>query len=153
MAGRGPAPKHHSVRARRNKADVRTLRAVDSAQPELPAEIPWPDATRRWWDMWASSPQADQFGPTDWDFLIDTALIHADVWSGNLDRLNELRIRVAKFGATPEDRARLKMQYAEAEIAEDRASERRERRERTAASGKGGGKAKADPRAALSVVS
>lgn len=149
MAGRGPAPKHHSVRARRNKANVTTLRAVDSTQPDLPDEIPWPEATQRWWAMWATAPQADDFGPTDWDFLIDTALIHADVWSGNLDRLNELRIRVAKFGATPEDRARLKMQYAEAEIAEDRASERRERRERVS----GSGKAKVDPRAAFSVVS
>lgn len=131
MAGRGPAPKHHSVRARGNRgADVTTLRPVDGAQPDLPEGVPWPDATREWWQMWADAPQSDEFGPTDWAFLMETALLHADAWSGNLDRLPELRLRVAKFGATPEDRARLKMQYAQAEVAEDNATQRRERRER-----------------------
>lgn len=128
MAGRGPAPKHASIRRRGNHVDMSTLRRPDGEQPFLPSEVPWPDPTLRWWQMWADSPQSDNFGPTDWDFLMDTALLHAEVWSGNLDRLSELRIRVAKFGATPEDRARLKQQYAEADIAEDRAAERKSRR-------------------------
>ena len=41
---------------------------------------------------------------------------------GNADIsvLPELRLRVAKFGATPEDRARLRMQFAEADEADGR---------------------------------
>ena len=149
MAGRGPAPKHPSARARRNAPGaLRSLGPVDSAQPELPDSIPWPDATIEWWAMWGSSPQSAEFGPTDWSFLMETALLHADVWSGNLDRLAELRIRVAKFGATPEDRARLKIQYAQAEVADDRAQTTRERRARTAAKGKSGD----DPRSGLYAV-
>lgn len=97
--------------------------------------------------MWGSSPQSAEFGPTDWSFLMETALLHADVWSGNLDRLAELRIRVAKFGATPEDRARLKIQYAQAEVADDRAQATRERRARTASKGNGD-----DPRSGLYAV-
>ena len=108
--------------------------AAFAPPPELPDDIPWPDRTVAWWEMWTKSPQADELGPTDWDFLLDTALLHADVWSGNLDRMPELRIRVAKFGATPEDRVRLKIQYATLEVGEDaaeRAGERRQaRRER-----------------------
>ena len=136
MAGRGPAGKNPATRRRRNATpDMRVLRAVEKvAPPELPEGIPWPDRTVDWWKMWTESPQADEFGPTDWDFLLDTALLHADVWAGNLDRMPELRIRVAKFGATPEDRVRLKIQYATLEVGEDaaeRAGERRQaRRER-----------------------
>lgn len=147
MAGRGPAPKHPSARTRRNKPAGMTVLAgpVDATQPELPAGVPWPEQTERWWAMWGQSPQSAHFGPTDWDFLLDTALLHADVWSGNLDRLPELRLRVAKFGATPEDRARLKIQYADAEVAEDRAESAQERRAQRAQRSSGS----ADPRAAL----
>lgn len=52
---------------------------------------------------------------TDWDFLLDTALLHAELWSGNRSVAAELRLRVAKFGATPEDRARLRIQVGDGE--------------------------------------
>lgn len=116
----GPPPKPASQRARRNKDTIPTtiLRFVKADQPALPKVkgIVWCKRTRDWWAMWATSAQADHFSATDWDFLLDTALLHNDIWGyGNLDRLPELRIRVAKFGATPEDRARLRMQFAEAD--------------------------------------
>ena len=129
MAGMGPAPKPQSRRARRNADTTPTtiLRFEEAEQPEL-RELPggeeWCEATKQWWQMWARSPQAEHFGSTDWDFLLDTALIHNDVWGFlNFDRLPELRIRVAKFGATPEDRARLRMQFAEADEADARRPE------------------------------
>lgn len=129
LAGRGSAPKAAGRRARRNQDSTPTtiLRFEESPQPEL-VELPggeeWCPQTRQWWEMWGSSPQAEHFSRTDWDFLMDTALIHNDVWGYlNLDRLPELRLRVAKFGATPEDRARLRMQFAEADEADSRRPE------------------------------
>ncbi|MCK7676347.1 hypothetical protein [Corynebacterium pygosceleis] len=83
--------------------------------------------------MWKDSPQAEHFGSTDWNFLLDTALLHAQLWgNGDTSVMSELRIRVAKFGATPEDRARLRMQFAEADEADARRPElpRRSARER-----------------------
>lgn len=77
------------------------------------AGFDWPGATRRWWDTWRRSPMAQTFTDTDWDFLMDTALLHAELWAGNGAVASELRLRVAKFGATPEDRARLRLQIAE----------------------------------------
>lgn len=68
--------------------------------------------------MWVASPQAEHFSSTDWEFLLDTALIHARVWSGDLSMSPELRLRVAKHGATMEDRARLRMQFAQADEAD-----------------------------------
>ncbi len=123
MAGRGPAPKPSSRRARGGKDDQPTtiLRFEEAEQPKLPEGFPWPDSTLEWWKMWADSPQAEHFGSTDWSFLLDTALLHANLWgNGDTSVLPELRIRVAKFGATPEDRARLRMQFAEADEADGR---------------------------------
>jgi hypothetical protein len=79
--------------------------------PDLPPPTSdWPDATRRWWWTWRRSAQAVTFTPTDWDFLLDTAVLHARFWNGDEKVAAELRQRVAKFGATPEDRLRLRMQ-------------------------------------------
>lgn len=123
MAGMGPAPKPSSRKARRNGDTQPTtiLRFEEAEQPKLPEGFPWPDATIEWWELWANSPQAEHFGSTDWSFLLDTALLHANLWgNGDTSVLAELRIRVAKFGATPEDRARLRMQFAEADEADGR---------------------------------
>jgi len=51
-----------------------------------------------------------------------TAYIHAEFVSGNFDRAAELRIRMAKFGATPEDMARLRIVLAEADEKDRRKS-------------------------------
>lgn len=130
MAGFGPAPKDPGRRARRNVSPVATtiLRFEPGVQPDLPsfdvegegdlAEFAWPAATRDWWAMWGASAQAETFTASDWSFLLDTALLHARLWSGNLNAATELRLRVAKFGATPEDRARLRMQFAQADEAD-----------------------------------
>lgn len=121
MAGRGPAPKASDRRARRGQDQTPTtiLQFEEAAQPDLPDAMPWPEETIKWWNMWADSPQAELFGSTDWSFLLDTAWLHAMLWgNGDLSVLAELRIRVAKFGATPEDRARLRIQFAEADDAD-----------------------------------
>lgn len=115
MAGRGPAPKDPEQRRRRNVDPVeRRQVSADDVQrgPELPAGD-WPAATVRWWDTWRGSPQAQVFTATDWSFLLDTALLHAELWAGNGAVAAELRLRVAKFGATPEDRARLRLEVAD----------------------------------------
>lgn len=118
MAGRGPAPKDPKRRARRNAdpSPTQTIRFEPCEQPELPPDVDWHPRTREWWDMWRDSPQAENFMATDWDFLMDTALMHHAMWSKQQWTLAaEVRLRVAKYGATPEDRARLRMQFADAD--------------------------------------
>jgi len=114
MAGHGPAPKDPAKRVRRN-ADPKPQTVVEADGelhgPELPdLEEPWPSPTLNWWETWRLSPQAMSMTATDWDFLLDTALLHARFWRGDEKVAAELRLRVAKFGATPEDRMRLRMQ-------------------------------------------
>ncbi|WP_220234491.1 hypothetical protein [Brachybacterium alimentarium] len=94
-------------------------------QPALPKErpggLPWPKLTREWWARWAEEPMAREFSGPDWAFLMDTALLHAAVWAdGEVKLLGELRLRTAKYGVTPEDRARLRIQYSSADAAEER---------------------------------
>lgn len=123
----GPPPKPANRRARRNADPIpQTVLRFEAAEaPDLPTfairvdgelvEYEWPDRTVEWWQTWKDSPQAEHFSSTDWESLLDTALIHARVWSGDLSMAGELRLRVAKFGATMEDRARLRLVFAEAD--------------------------------------
>jgi len=58
---------------------------------------------------------------TDWDFMLDTAVLHQMLWSGTspsgrgngavsaVQLASEIRQRVSKFGATYEDRKKLRM--------------------------------------------
>jgi hypothetical protein len=125
MAGRGPAPKAAHRRARTNADPIptSTIRFELADQPDLPQlfdkdgiETEWHSRTVAWWAMWRDAPQAEHFMASDWDFLLDTALMHHAMWSkGQWTLAAEVRLRVAKFGATPEDRARLRMQFAEAD--------------------------------------
>lgn len=118
MAGRGPAPKDPDKRRRTNADPIPTTVLTEDSEvrgPRLPGGIEWPVVTLAWWETWRSSPQAKTFTQTDWDFLTDTALLHARFWAGDEKVAGELRLRVAKFGATPEDRARLRMQIGEPE--------------------------------------
>lgn len=113
MAGRGPAPKDPAKRRRTNADPVPATVVVPDGEvrgPELPAGFDWPEQTRDWWETWRRSPQAQAMTETDWSFLLDTAMLHGEFWAGNLAVGAELRLRVAKFGATPEDRARLRLQ-------------------------------------------
>lgn len=122
MGARGPTPKSTRSRARDQRRRESELRVVEVDEevrgpglPEFGWWLPgeglqeWPPETVAWWESWRRSPQARLFLETDWSFLLDTALLHAEYWVGNRSVGAELRMRVAKFGATPDDRARLKI--------------------------------------------
>lgn len=121
MAGRGPAPgqgaKSDDERRRRNAPAAEQFEVIaadgELHGPDLPDGIEWPEQTQAWWKTWRLCAQAQKFTDTDWSFLLDTAVLHADFWLGDRSVANELRLRAAKFGATPEDRARLKIEIGD----------------------------------------
>jgi hypothetical protein len=115
MAGRGPAPK--GTRARqRDEPEMEIL--VDEGElhgPELPEGVlpdgaPWHPQTLALWDALRRNPLLANEPDLGWQFLIDTALMHHTMWEkGKWEFASEVRLRVAKYGATPEDRMRLKV--------------------------------------------
>lgn len=123
MGSRGPAPSPHSTRGRKT---FRRVTADRAPQPDLPniAGFTWPEVTRRWWARWGRSPLARDFTAGDWDELLIAARCHAAAWAGDVRAATELRNRVAKFGATPADRARLRVQNVVADEAEHRSTAR-----------------------------
>lgn len=133
MAGRGPAPKKNRSRERdtavrdviKSDGKIGGYDLPDDVLPFLPGAMQpdpenptireaWHPVTVRWWQNWRESPQATRMATLpDWDFLLDTALMHHQMWESggkNSERSAEIRIRVAKFGATIEDRMRLKQE-------------------------------------------
>lgn len=117
MPGHGPPPKPPDQRARRNKDPI-PLRVVEQleriAQPLLPADMDWHVQTISWWHTWRESPLSDDFTTTDWQYLLETAVLQNRFWNGDMSVASELRLRASKFGATPEDRARLRIQVVTA---------------------------------------
>jgi hypothetical protein len=113
MAGRGPTPSGNRSRSRdQRRAEQATVTIVPDGVtrgPELPEDFDWPAQTKAWWESMRSTPQAQTYTDADWAFLLDTAVLHADFWLGDRKLAAELRLRVAKFGVTPEDRARLRI--------------------------------------------
>ena len=124
MPGRGPAPKDPSRRARRN-ADQIPGRVITLAASQGPHELPvdllpegeeWHPATLRWWGRWVGSPLASDLPEVDWSELEATAVLHHEFMRKRTFTLaSELRLRMAKYGATPEDRARLRITVADAD--------------------------------------
>jgi hypothetical protein len=76
----------------------------------LPDNAAWHPMTQELWDSLRQLPLLKDELPVGWAFLLDTALMHHTMWSkGRWEFASEVRLRLAKFGATPEDRMRLKI--------------------------------------------
>jgi len=115
MAGRGPAGKERHSRSRDDAefeqlVDAGVLYGDPLPEGVLPDDEEWHPQTLALWDSLRRSPLLAGEHAMGWQFLIDTALMHHVMWTkGRWEFASEVRLRVAKFGATPEDRMRLKV--------------------------------------------
>ena len=137
--------KDPAVRAR-NNPESRPFRVVElktCPQPPLPKGFPydgktfkWPSITVEWWDHWADSPLIDGFTVHDWDYLLDTAVLHAKHWLGlDAKAAGEMRQRLSRFGVTPEDRAKLRIVLVDADNKEEESKIAAERNSKVAITG------------------
>jgi len=113
VANRGPVPKPQLTRDNdqaRREAKTVTVKTDNVVRGfKLPTDVAWHPRTVKWWDTWRRSPLAQTFTDSDWDFLLDTALLHSEMWNGETKLAAEIRLRVSAFGSTPEARLRLKL--------------------------------------------
>lgn len=119
MAGRGFATD--------SKQGLRVLTSNPISQPPLPDLTPegeeWSQATRDWWATLGDYPLAVDWTAVEWSYHMDTAVVHHKFWTGGgVPYAAELRLRLAKIGATAEDRARLRITFAQADQAEAKPS-------------------------------
>ncbi|MEV3860722.1 hypothetical protein AB0J38_41235 [Streptomyces sp. NPDC050095] len=110
---RGPKPKDNAVRRNKHEhAQALTSNATEGRA--LPPGLGIKTAgARRFWRTWASSPQAGRWAETDWAELEITTRLVDGFYQGDMKLAGEIRQRVAKWGATTEDRARLRMSINE----------------------------------------
>lgn len=115
MAGRGPAPKGKRSRDRDTPEfdeleDDGEVYGQPLPEGVLPDGEAWHPQTVKWWESLRRFPLLKDEPEIGWQFLVDTALMHHTMWTkGRWEFASELRLRVAKYGATPEDRMRLKI--------------------------------------------
>lgn len=131
MAGRGPAPKDPTKRARRNKDPI-SLRVVQrdpDPQPRLEAllgktnpltDAPWTMPTLLLWEQLAEFPTTSGLQAAQWSSLARAMMIDDAMMSGMTKLAGEARLRLAKYGIDPDDLARLRVQIVAADEAEER---------------------------------
>lgn len=112
---RGPKPKENAVRRNRHEY-AQTLSSSTTEGRALPPGLGIKTAgARRFWRTWATSPQATNWAETDWAELEITVKLADAFYAGDVKLAGEIRQRVAKWGATTEDRSRLRMSLEDTE--------------------------------------
>ena len=81
--------------------------------PAQPDGRPWPEATRQWWRVISRMPHCRLWGPGDWQFALDTALLAAAFHGGDIKQAVELRQREKVMGTTFDARRDLRIRYVE----------------------------------------
>lgn len=117
MAGRGAAPKPDTLRqgtGRTNPNQFAELTTDGEIRgPELPTGQGYPEwhpQTLKLYESLRVSALAQTWVNTDWEFLVDTMLLHHSMWAkGSWTHAAEVRLRLGKYGTTPEDRMRLRV--------------------------------------------
>jgi hypothetical protein len=127
MAGRGPEPKDPSRRARRNEGPT-PLRIVQTERVEQPSledliggENPltskeWSKSTVMLWEDLASFPSTELLQRPQWALLARCMMLDDAVIRGNAKYASEARLQMQKFGIAPDDVARLRIVFAQADI-------------------------------------
>jgi len=117
MTGRGPN------RRRERARDAAVLELLPSTGKRYGRPLPkdvltdkdgnpaeWHPQTVAWWNAIRAWPLMENEPAVAWSYLVDVALLHHAMWSrGRVDLAGEIRLRLAKFGATRADREKLRV--------------------------------------------
>lgn len=128
MAGRKPADRP-TVTRHKPTVDWTEVENVPytGERPELPThrmvmnpkgelqEWPIEQRTHDWWAAVTSMPHCVLWSKSDWQFALDTAMVHADAAHGKTTAMAELRMREKIMGTTVDARRDLRIRYVEPE--------------------------------------
>lgn len=119
MGGNGSLPKPNAIRRNAHPEEELSEEKPLIDAPALFKRAKYSTATKRWWDIWAESEQAEAFWPTDWERLQALAPMVEAYNQGELKWLSEIRLNEERLGATVADRQRLRMAKKPADDQED----------------------------------
>lgn len=126
----GPKPSGRQLASRMpHKTDWTEVENVPytGERPELPAvrmvmnpkgelqEWPIEQRTHDWWEAVTSMPHCVLWSKSDWQFALDTAMVHADAAHGKTTAMAELRMREKIMGTTVDARRDLRIRYIQPE--------------------------------------
>jgi hypothetical protein len=80
-----------------------------------PVEIPIEKRTRNWWNALIKMPHCILWQESDWEYAIDTAMVHAMASHGSISAMGELRMREKNMGTTVDFRRDMRIRYVEIE--------------------------------------
>lgn len=131
MAGKGPRPKDPARRVRQNSdpMGIRVVQVQPVSQPELVdvigennpvTEMPWTRPTLRLWAELGEFPTTDYLLPAQWSLLARAMILDDALISGSAKMAIEARLQLQKFGIAPDDVARLRIMFAEADVADEK---------------------------------
>ena len=142
MAGVGRAPKDPAKRAGHSPKDpvpLRVVQIVPASQPALVDAIgelnpatgsPWTAGTLRLWDALGDIPTTANLVSAQWLLLARAMILDDALLAGSVTAASEARLQLAKFGIAPDDVARLRIQFAQADTVEASVPKRSVNRER-----------------------
>ncbi|MEV0445278.1 hypothetical protein AB0I46_40855 [Streptomyces spectabilis] len=110
---RGPAPSPNARRRNTTHAlGEHELAAASGEGRALPKALGIETSgAKRFWKTWSTAPQTQHWLETDWAELEITTRLVDSFYQGNVRLAGEIRQRVGRWGATTEDRARLRMDF------------------------------------------
>jgi len=119
ITGRKPKPEGQAVN--RMKPTHDWIEVVDQPfegeSPDLPEDVAWSPATRRWWEVIRHLPHASLWHPGDWLAAISCAFVVEQHWE---DPTAELRLREKNLGMTTNALRDLRIRYVPAaDVAEE----------------------------------
>lgn len=119
----GRKPKPAGQARNRNKPTHDWTEVVNTpfdGAPDLPEARsdgrPWPARTRQKWSAWSSMPHCTLWGPSEWDFALDSIELAAQFHEGNPRLATELRNRERVLGTTVDYLRDLRIRYVEAAV-------------------------------------
>lgn len=129
----GPKPKADGTTVHRNPLVHDWVEVTDEPyagkKPGLPSKLQYvdkgavfevkiPSRTRAWWKRVSAMPHCVLWTETDWQFALDTAMVHAAFVLGDTVRAGELRVREKQMGTTLDARRDLRIRYVSEKPAE-----------------------------------
>lgn len=127
MAGRKPSerPVAHRVKPTVDWTEVLNV-PYTGETPDLPlyrmvlkdgeaVEVPIENRTRDWWNALIKMPHVVLWQDSDWQYALDTAMVHATAAHGSITAMAELRMREKTLGTTVDARRDLRIRYIDPE--------------------------------------